>query len=237
MTASSLSEASRSAYEGLRDDGYALLRGVYDRHEMSRVDAMLSIAFCREAQKGELERQLPNIAHRPYVLHLIFRDPLFELLAAVFEGCPHLLASYGHDKPPGTGAHTAPHSDVAHIAGFPHAERLFMLKVCVACRPFDRDQAPTALWTGTHRLARAADRLPVLPTLERGDVLLFDANLRHSATANTSGVARRTMWMTFGYSYMRAFPGYEFTGSADEPRVRDAGGDLGVLGLRNPYST
>jgi hypothetical protein len=44
---------------------------------------------------------------------------LIAVLTRIFGVVPHLICSYGHEKPAGTDAHTGPHSDVGHLPGVP----------------------------------------------------------------------------------------------------------------------
>jgi ectoine hydroxylase-related dioxygenase (phytanoyl-CoA dioxygenase family) len=70
--------------------------------------------------------------------------------------------------------------------------------------------------------------------------LLFHANIRHTATANTSAHPRLGVWFVFAQPWMRQFPGdhlsSDFLASqlariASRPELRH------VYGLIDPYAT
>ena len=57
--------------------------------------------------------------------------------------------------------------------------------------------------------------------LDAGDLLLFHANIKHSATANIGTRARLSMWSVYALPWMRVFTGYEFDAAyLDERQAR-----------------
>lgn len=214
-----------------RRRGFTVLRAAARASEMAALSSALSYAFVAEPGNS-LERQIPNIGHTQTVLNIATRDPLYGLLCELFSGPPQLIASYGHDKPAGSTAHTGPHSDVAHIPGHDRGSIPFMIKVCIASEAVTSECAPTALWAGTHRVP-SVEKEPETVDLDQGDILVFDANIKHSATSSISNRVRRTVWLTFGEQWMRPFPGYEYQGNWENLDTRTAA----LLGKQNPYAT
>ncbi len=77
-------------------------------------------------------------------------------------------------------------------------------------------------------------------TLDAGDVLLFHANLQHTATANASSESRLGLWFVFAQPWMRIFPGYEFGAdflAAQRPRIAADPQLRHLFGLADPYAT
>jgi hypothetical protein len=179
---------------------------------------------------------------------LVSKDPRFADLATapwlltrlerIFGGVPHLVCSYGHVKPAGTVAHTVEHSDVAHLPGVPHDRCLLMVKVMLALNPVPSDRSPTVLRPGTHRGDPPGERMTA--TLEAGDALIFNANIRHSATANLSTMDRMSLWFVYGQPWMRTFTGYEHDSSFLSTlgfRLTNHAAFRRVYGLEDPYAT
>jgi ectoine hydroxylase-related dioxygenase (phytanoyl-CoA dioxygenase family) len=73
-----------------------------------------------------------------------------------------------------------------------------------------------------------------------GDLLLFHANIRHTATANRSNVPRLGIWFVFAQPWMRPFPGCEFGPdflSRQRYQIKSRPELRHVYGLADPYAT
>ncbi|OLE28748.1 MAG: hypothetical protein AUG49_01500 [Catenulispora sp. 13_1_20CM_3_70_7] len=159
-------------------------------------------------------------------------------VSELFGTVPLLACSYGHRKAPGTPAHTGLHSDVAHLRGLPHHQSLVMVKAAVALTAVDLDAGPTAVAPGSHRTGDVGEHVRV--TLRVGDMLLFHANLHHTATPNTSAASRLGLWFVFTQPWLRIFPGYEFSTdflTAQQPRIAADPRLRHLFGLADPYAT
>jgi hypothetical protein len=165
-----------------------------------------------------------------------------QLLDSIFGTAPRLISSYGHEKAAGTASHTGVHSDVAHLPGVPHHLSTLMVKVMYPLTPVGPSDGATVVYPGTHRLPQGqpADSAAHQVLLDAGDLLLFHANIKHSATANTGTRVRLSMWCVYALPWMRVFTGYEL-GAAflDERRTRSAGEPhlADLYGLSDPYAT
>jgi hypothetical protein len=113
-----------------------------------------------------------------------------------------------------------------------------MIKVAVALTPVRAGCGPTLIYPGSHRGERTGDPRPVL--MDPGDIMIFHANVRHTATANTSQQPRLGLWYVFALPWMRVFHGYDYGPEflirlrrrlAVEPTLRH------VFGLADPYAT
>jgi hypothetical protein len=185
------------------------------------------------------QRLFPRLVSRgPEFADLATAPWLLTRLDRIFAGVPHLVCSYGHVKPAHTDAHTVEHSDIAHLRGVPHDRCLLMVKVMLALTSVPADRSPTVLWPGTHRGLLPSG--PMVATLEPGDALIFNANIRHTATANLSTMDRVSLWFVYAQPWMRTFPGYEHDSAflaslgprlTSDPRLRR------VYGLDDPYAT
>jgi hypothetical protein len=193
-----------------------------------------------------LQRVVPRIVERDRMFaDLATSPPLVATMAAIFGGIiPQLVCSYGHEKPARTGAHTGQHSDVAHLPGVPHHLSLLMVKAMFALTPVALGSGETMLIPASHRQANGTDPAArpadhhVL--LDPGDLLLFHANIRHSATDNTSEAPRLSLWMVYALPWMRVFPGYEYGPAflADlQPRLAAEPHLAAIYGLDDPYAT
>lgn len=111
--------------------------------------------------------------------------PHLPVLLEVFGGTPHLVSAYGHVKPARTAAHTGWHSDVAHLRGVPHDTSLLIVKVMLALSLVGADGGATRLRPGSHREVEHPS-VDIQPALQRGDMLVFHANIQHTATANAT---------------------------------------------------
>jgi hypothetical protein len=229
--------------------GFGVVRRAVDPDTTDRLRAALTAMLPPEAadQPAARQRVVPRIVHRdPAFAELAMNTHLVGTVTGLFGGVvPHLVCCYGHEKPARTGAHTGPHSDVAHLPGVPHHRCLLMVKVMLALTPVDAESGATTVAAGSHRWASGAEADERSAAYQRvllspGDLLLFHANLRHSATDNTSDTPRLSVWLVYAQPWMRVFPGYEHDPSfleelrprrAAEPYLAD------VFGLTDPYAT
>lgn len=228
--------------EAFRTDGFGVIRGAADAAAIERL-------------RGALVAQLPPpsapVPDQLMVGRLVQRDPLFADLAAqlalvrslreVFAGTtPRLICSYGHLKPARTAAHTGPHSDVAHLPGVPHHQSTLMVKVAYALTPTRAGNGATCVFPGTHRAHDGGEPAGAPVELDPGDMLLFHANLRHTATANPSVHPRLGLWFVYAVPWMRTFPGEELSPEFLQTiRARAAvRSELNaIFGLTDPYAT
>jgi hypothetical protein len=193
-----------------------------------------------------LQQVVPRIVElNPLFADLATRPELVATLTAIFAGVvPQLVCSYGHGKPVRTRAHTVPHSDVAHLPGVPHHLSLLMVKAMFALTPVTRESGATVLAPGSHREAGEPGKTAAQPhhrvLLNPGDLLLFHANIRHTASDNTSHTPRLSVWLVYAQPWMRVFAGYEYGASflSDlRPRLDAEPYLSAVYGLDDPYAT
>lgn len=192
------------------------------------------------------ERLLPRIVERhERFAGLAASPPLVGTLESIFGVVPHLVCSYGHEKPAETAAHTVPHSDVAHLAGVPHHLSMLMVKAMYALTPVGPHSGATMVFPGSHRMSEASghaesDGAGCAVLLDPGDLFLFHANLRHTATANLSMKPRLSVWFVYALPWMRVFPGYEYGVdflTALQPRLAFEPYLKSLYGLKDPYAT
>jgi hypothetical protein len=230
--------------QSFKAEGFGVVRSAIDP------DTALSLSQCLTALLGPAphppppQRLVPRIVERnERFAELAEARPLLQILDSVFGTAPRLICSYGHEKAAGTASHTGVHSDVAHLPGVPHHLSTLMVKVMYALTPVGPSDGATVVYPGTHRLPpeQTADATTAHQVqLDPGDLLLFHANIKHSATANIGTRARLGMWSVYALPWMRVFTGYEFDAaylderqarSTTEPRLAD------LYGLRDPYAT
>src|SRR5262249_9419163 len=127
-----------------------------------------------------LQRIVPRIIERnESFAGLATSRPLVAILMEIFGVVPHLVCSYGHEKPARTDAHTRPHSDVAHLPGVPHHLSLLMVKAMFALTAVTTGSGGTMIFPRSHRQPPGADSQDGpghYVALEPGDLLLFHAN-------------------------------------------------------------
>lgn len=192
------------------------------------------------------QRLVPRIVEQDSrFTDLASRAALIAILTDIFGGVtPQLVASYGHEKPARTWAHTGPHSDVAHLPGAPHHLSMLMVKAMYALTPVRLDSGETVIYPASHR--RPADDPTEQPSagchvqLDPGDLLLFHANVRHTATDNESSASRLSLWYVYALPWMRVFPGYEYSEdflASIEPRIASEPHLAALYGLADPYAT
>lgn len=248
MSTTSGKEESRLV-AGFHETGFAVLRAAIEPATADLLRARLDAWFRPRPPRLATPRQrlLPRIVERDAELAgLAASPPLVAMLEEVFGTVPQLVCSYGHEKPANTDAHTVVHSDVAHLPGVPHHLSTLMVKVMCALTPVTDTSGATLVHPGSHRTppsseATEADGEPGHKVLlEPGDVFLFHANLRHTATANTSAHPRLSVWLVYALPWMKVFPGYEYSDEflaglrprlEAEPRLRS------LYGLDDPYAT
>jgi hypothetical protein len=219
--------------------GYLLDRGIFSDAEARQLrETLISAAVWSGEFSGARQRFADRIveADESFAGAAVDKRVLAPL-TAIFGRVPQLVCSYGHEKPALTGAHTVLHSDVAHLRGVEHATSLLMVKVAIALTPVRLDSGPTLIYPGSHA-GEAGD--PRLVLMEPGDMLMFHANIRHSATANRSSTARLGIWLVFAQPWIRVFPGHEYSQKflsdirlklTERPELAD------VFGLADPYAT
>jgi len=224
------------------DDGYGIVHGAVQPAAVPQLRSRLQ-QLLGPAPTGPdgppAQRLVPRLVeHDPRFADLAISAPLIATLTEVFGVVPHLVCAYGHEKAAGTPAHTGPHSDVAHLPGVPHHLSLLMVKAMVALTPVTAGGGATMVFPGTHQGATPGRGRSV--RLEPGDMVLFHANIRHTATANTTAVSRLSLWFAFAQPWMRVFPGYEYGAAfldAMAGRLAAQPGLRAVFGLTDPYGT
>ena len=155
----------------------------------------------------------------------------------------HLIINYGHIKPPYTNAHTVVHSDLLHLRGVPHHESLLMLKCMYVLTEIREGSGGLKVYPGTHRMK--FENYPPLPRTKEvyvkakpGDLIIFNANLLHTATPSSTDSPRLSLWYVYAHSWMRVFAGYEpsapflsMISNSSFPIAEQ------IFGLNPPYTT
>ncbi len=229
--------------------GFGVIRKAVDPAATEELRAQLDTWFDPRPPGHAMPQQrlLPRIVERhERFAGLATSAPLVATLASIFGMVPHLVCSYGHEKPARTAAHTVAHSDVAHLPGVPHHLSILMVKAMYALTPVGPDSGATMVQPGAHRKPAANGHAEpdsgaghrVL--LDPGDLFLFHANLRHTATENSSAQPRLSVWFVYALPWMRVFPGFEY--GADflsdlQPRLESEPYLKSIYGLNDPYST
>jgi hypothetical protein len=232
-----------------RETGFAVIRGAIETATADELRSRLDAWFRPRPPRLAAPRQrlLPRIVERaPDIAELAANPRLTAMLDGVFGAPPQLVCSYGHEKPANTAAHTVLHSDVAHLPGVPHHLSTLMVKVMYALTPVTADSGATLVYPGSHRMPPAppesGDGSPTghQVFLDPSDVFLFHANLRHTATANSSGGPRLSIWFVYALPWMRVFPGYEYSDgflTGLRPRLESEPHLRSLYGLNDPYAT
>lgn len=244
MTAAPAGYALGATAEQVTTNGYAVLRRVVARRDIDALRAMLLADLASpDSVPGAAQRVLPRLVERRWAYRDLATSPaILGPVTAILGAVPRLICSYGHDKPAGTGAHTSLHSDVGHLPGVPHHQSTLMVKAAVALTATTAESGATALHPGSHR--EPAGRQPTSPSrhveLDPGDVLLFHANIRHTATANTTSDSRLGLWFVYALPWMRTFSGEQPSAAllAEVAAERAHRPELAtVFGLDDPYAT
>jgi len=224
------------------DDGYGIIRGAVPPAAVpelrSRLQRLLGPTPSGPGGPPP-QRLLPRLVeHDPRFADLTISPRLVATLTEMFGTVPHLVCAYGHEKPPGTPAHTGPHSDVAHLPGVPHHLSLLMVKAMVALTPVATGGGATVVFPGTHQGGPPGQGQSV--ELEPGDMVIFHANIRHTATANTTTHPRLSLWFAYAQPWMRVFPGYEYSAAFLDTmaaRLQAQPGLRAMFGVTDPYAT
>jgi ectoine hydroxylase-related dioxygenase (phytanoyl-CoA dioxygenase family) len=227
------------ALDAFHERGFVVLRNVITGAHAADLRSRLEALLGPTPSPAPVQEVLPRIVERDsQFTDLATSHGMLTTASELLESAPLLACSYGHRKASRTLAHTGPHSDVAHLQGIPHHQSLVMIKVVVALTAVGPDNGRTVVLPGSHH--GEGNEEPISVALEAGDMLLFHANLQHTATGNISSKNRLGLWFVFTQPWMRIFPGYEFSTdflaaqrsriSAD-PRLRS------VYGLADPYAT
>ncbi len=229
----------QSARDTFHERGFVVLRNVIDSAHVGDLRSQLEALLGPIPTPAPAQEVLPRIVELGSAFADLAMSPgVLATTSHLLGTAPLLACSYGHRKAPGTPAHTGPHSDVAHLKGIPHHQSLVMIKAVVALTAVGPDSGPTEVLPGSHR-GEIADG-PIRVVLGTGDMLLFHANLQHTATANTSAESRLGLWFVFTQPWMRIFPGYEFGAdflAARRPRISADPRLPHLFGLADPYAT
>lgn len=216
-----------------------MLRNVINGAHASDLRSQLEALLGPTPTQAPAQEVLPRIVeHDPRFTDLATSHGMLTTVSALLGTSPLLACSYGHRKASRTPSHTGPHSDVAHLQGIPHHQSLVMIKVVVALTAVGPGNGPTVILPASHRGEGTEE--PTAVTLDVGDMLLFHANVQHTATANTSSQDRLGLWFVFTQPWMRIFPGYEFSTdflAAQRTRISADPRLLHVFGLADPYAT
>jgi Phytanoyl-CoA dioxygenase (PhyH) len=167
--------------QNFHEAGFGVIRQAIEPDAADRLRTRLVPMLPNGSPSGTtaLQRVLPRIVERDRMFaDLATNPPLVATMTTIFGGTvPRLVCSYGHEKPARTGAHTGPHSDVAHLPGVRHHLSLLMVKAMIALTPVTLGSGATMLIPGSHRQANGTEP-PVPPAhhrvlLDPGDLLVF----------------------------------------------------------------
>jgi Phytanoyl-CoA dioxygenase (PhyH) len=224
-----ISAQAEAFVRDFRDAGFGVVRHAIAPSAAEELRTCLDQMF-GDRTAGDpaiLQRIIPRIVeHDERFAALATSPPMVAILRDMFGVVPQLVCSYGHLKPARTSAHTRPHSDVAHLPGVPHDRSLLMVKAMYALTAVTAGSAGTMIFPGSHRQPPGdiiRDGAGHYVALEPGDLLLFHANVRHTATDNSSANPRLSIWLMYALPWMRLFPGYEYKRGVPPGRPAAAG--------------
>jgi hypothetical protein len=196
------SEALRVMEEDLKQNGYAIARGVVSSERLTELNLQLNEAYRSSAKfqgGGSILGHLncfPGEAGR-FVLDDLNDSGLIDALLAMRSGRRNDMFARVNWNLPGSGAQHW-HMDGTFIDDF--------LLCNVAIIDIDKTNGPTEVIPGSHsqfcpfwRFAlerKAQHSVPVV--LNQGDVLVRTSTLWHRGTPNRSGTARPMMSVSFG---------------------------------------
>lgn len=231
--------------ESLKIDGYLLIPGALSTSVIGLLTNALADAHRRVAIHNKLETIIPRIVE----LHPIFFDLAMNSLAiSIVESLlgidAHLVINQGHIKPPRTASHTRVHSDLLHLRGVPHHLSTLMIKFMYILSDISTGDGGLRVYPGSH--ATSFDEYP--PNVENlksvyieakaGDLIVFNANLLHTATNNDSDRPRITLMYAYAHSWMRVFKGFEVSEGLIKA-IKESNNSLAdqIFGLSVPYTT
>ena len=132
----------------------------------------------------------------PYVQR-VCRSPA--LLGAVRHrlGAPFFLAQVEGREPRPGNAPQPLHRDGAGCAGQVMAAMVWL-------DPYNADNGATQIIPGSHQSDAGGNVDALVLTGEPGDILIFDPEVLHGATTNTSGALRRSLLLSYAVISLRA---------------------------------
>ena len=132
----------------------------------------------------------------PYVQRVCRLPALLEAVCHRL-GAPFFLAQVEGREPRPGNAPQPLHRDGAGYAGQ-------IMAAMVWLDPYSADNGATQIIAGSHHSGAAAGADALVLAGEPGDVLIFDPEVLHGATTNTSGAARRSLLLSYAVLSLRA---------------------------------
>lgn len=243
-----VTEEMNSFVADFREAGFGVIRGALSPEQVSELathlcSALGSLDTGSSRSCAQLERTLPRIIDQgDDFLDLAIDDRLLELLFHIFGCIPTLVCSYGHEKPRETAAHTGVHSDIGHLPGHTKGVRTVLVKTMYALTDVGKESGGISVIPKSHRFWKTSDckkdRLEPI-RLNRGDLLIFDADILHTSTSNKSSSDRLSLWFAYALPWMRSFAGHEVSHSVLDrvsSRLDGAPWLATALGFGDPYA-